>query len=160
MALQAGDNFAWYKPVDLGNTETIGNFVGDHEALNVSGAQADFHYYYQRNKPDAVIRFLNKGWSVVGDNDPEKFGDGRVSWKVQTSLGTERAYQDVILMKIPLSKYREQQEAHQAYNQSIMAEQGSRFVELGEERASELRQRPSGSLYFVGQNHGQTIEEL
>ena len=163
MPIQAGDDFSWYKPVDSDNSETIGSFVGDHEALNITGAQPDYHYYYQRfskGRSDAVIRFLNRGWSVVGPDDPEKFGTDRVSWKVQTSLGTERAYQDVLLMKIPLSLYREQQEARQDREKSLVADHGSRFTELGEERASQLRHRPKGQLYYMGRDHGQSIEDI
>ena len=160
MALQPSDDFSWFRPVDPTDTETIGNYRGDHEALNISGAQPDFHYYYQRNKTDAVIRFLNKGWSVVGPNDPERFGEGRAAWKSQVPLGTERAYGDVILMKIPLDTYRRQQTERQAQNESLIKDHGPRFVELGEERAHQLRNRPKGQLYYMGRDHGQDIEEL
>lgn len=160
MPFQATQDLSWFKPIDPNTSETIGSFVGDHEALNLSGAQPDFHYYYQKNRPDAVIRLLNKGWTVVGPDDPEKFGAARASWKVQTPLGTERAYQDVILMKIPLSLYGEQQAARQERNEAVIRDHGPRFTELGEERAQQLKHRPSGQLYYMGREHGQRIEEL
>jgi hypothetical protein len=159
MSLDVGDDFSWFKPVDLSG-ETIGSYIGDHEALNLSGAQPGFHYYYQRNKTDAIIRYLNKGWSVVGPDDPEKFGSGRVSWKVQTTLGTDRAYQDVVLMKIPLELYRQQQETLKELNESAINDHGPRFTELGAERAQQLRSKPKGMLYYMGRDHGQTIEEF
>lgn len=163
MPIQQTDDLSWFKPFEPSD-DTIGSFIGDHEALNISGAQPDFRYYYQRNKPDAIIRFLNKGWTVVGPDDPEKYGTGRISWKSQTPLGTEltSAYGDVVLMKIPLSIYAEQQAAKDEFNRSLLNDLGPRFVERGEERAQQLSQksRPREQLYYVGRDHGQTIEEF
>ncbi len=121
-------------------------------------------YYYQRNKPDAVIRFLNKGWQVVGPDDPERFGSGRVSWKVPTALGSEltSAYGDVILMKLPMSLYAAQQASKEEYNSALIRDFGARFIERGDERSQQLsaRSRPREQLYYVGRDHGQTIEEF
>lgn len=163
MGLQVGDNFSWFKPVNHEDSDTIGSYVGDYEALNIRGAQPDYHYYYQRfskNRSDAVLRFRNKGWSVVGPDDPEKFGSDLIDWHTQVPLGTERAYGDVILMKIPLALYRKQQEERQAQVTETIQDFGARFTELGEERAANLKHRPQGQLYYARPDHGQTIEEL
>lgn len=163
LPLAQTDDLSWFKPFEPSD-DTIGSFSGDHESLNIANAQPDMRYYYARNKPDAIIRFLNKGWTVVGPDDPERYGTGRVSWKAQVPLGTDltSAYGDVILMKIPMHLYAEQQAAKDEYNQSVVSDFGARFVERGEERAQQLsaRSRPREQLYYVGREHGQFIEEF
>ena len=163
MALSQSTDFSWYKPVEARDEETIGSYVGEHEALNITGADPDYKYYYQRfsrNRSDAVIRFLNKGWTVVGPDDNEKFGTDRISWKSQTPLGTERAYGDLVLMKIPMSLYRQQQEQRKEQQSAMLNDLGPRFEELGHERAQQLRHKPKAPLYYLGRDHGQTIEDL
>lgn len=161
MPLTGGDNLAdWADPHEP-DDHVVGHFRGDLESLNIANAQPGFHYYYARNNPNDIVRFLNQGWTPVGPDDAESYGAKRIkSWNIQHSLGTERAFQDVILMKIPLEKYRAMQKENESYKKTLLDGVVHNFRERGDSRSRELHRPPQGrSLYYASPEHGQTTEE-
>lgn len=162
MSLVPGDDLSWYDELTFSDDgDTIGHFRGDLESLNIENADPDFAYYYARNNPNDLVRFLNAGWAPVGPDDPESYGFKRVKgWNIQHRLGTEHAFQDVLLMKIPLDRYRKIQEEKQAEHREMLNGVVTSFRERGEERSRQLYRPPNGrELYFAKVDHGQTTEE-
>ena len=160
MPLTQGDDLNWYEEYTP-DDHTIGHFRGDLESLNIENAQSGFHYYYCSSNENDLVRFINKGWTPVGPDDPESYGAKRLKrWNIPTSLGTERAYKDVVLMKIPIERYAELRAQDAAYRKELLSGVVTNFEERGEQRARELHRPPSGrSLYYARAEHGQTVEE-
>lgn len=160
MPLSQGDDLSWYEeyaPDDY----TIGHFRGAMASLNISNADPNMKYYYASNNPNDIVRFLNQGWVPVGPEDPERYGAKRLdAWNIPAALGTERAYQDVVLMKIPIDQYREIQRQKDEYRKGLLQGVTHDYEERGASRARELHRPPQGrSLYYSGSDHGQYIEE-
>ena len=161
MPLTQGEDLSWYEeftPDDY----TVGHFRGDLTALNIRNAQPGYTYYYVRNNTSDMIRFLNQGWSVVDANDPERYGANALNdkWSLPTNLGTEHAYKDVALMKIPIDRYREIQHRKDEERKTQLNGVVHSYLDRGADRARELHRPPNGrSHYYANPDHGQVIEE-
>ena len=153
MPLSAGTPREWLRPVEQGENNTRGDHRGPSEALNVRHAQAGWTYYYLRNNPNHVQRFLNEGWIPVRGEDPEEWG-AQLPEDIQSALGTMKPYKDVFLFKIRNDVYAEmkKEKLETAERARVGAEQS--YFSQGEARALQLgRSAPSNELYYQRPQH-------
>ncbi len=161
MTMQRGAPLSWTKPVEPGNRERLGNHRGPNEALNVIGAVPGFHYYYEARKGSNVLRRVSQGYEVVTAEMPERFG-AHLPDPVSKQLDGITAFSDVILMRIPIEKYKkiraaQDQEARERFEAST-----STYLDQGQDQTARLGHRaPKGGndVYFKRPDHGVEIKD-
>jgi len=138
----------WLRPLNHLGSDVLGSHRGQHEALNIRNAQPGFHYYWARRKASDVQRFLNAGWLVVGadPNDKEQYGADLLP-RIQEGLDGTKPYQDVILLKIPVSKYKQILAQREADNKAAIGASSAAFEERGRELAISLGTSDGRPIY-------------
>jgi len=94
------------KEMDIG-AETIGCHTGPYAGLNVANPQPGYEYSWQINDPREIYRSQIKGGEVVQGSDPE-FSVYQNEDPNQTSLDTSQLYKELVLIRTPIEKVREQ----------------------------------------------------
>lgn len=138
--------------------ETIGCHVGPYAGLNVANPQEGFSYTWQINDPREVLRSRMMGGVVVQGSDPE-FSVYNTTDDNQTPLDSSQLYKEVVLIRTPIEKVREQ---------ALREKQAAEVMALGSiqdytDKASALeadygRQDGRGSTRFPGQEHALEFE--
>lgn len=158
MGLQGGGSLEWTRPIHSGDEE-VGCHRGDHAALNIRNAQPGFQYYYVRAHPSKILQFQNRGWEVLTSEHPERWG-AELPAMIQAQLGTVRAYQDVIPVRIPLERYRRNRAMQEALAKASREGPSEAYLEksAGRERqlAGATGNRP---VYFSRGDHGTHVQE-
>jgi hypothetical protein len=161
--MQTGCPREWLRPVepsDQANRRLLGCHRGRHTALNVRNPKRGYHYYYCSTDESAVQRFLNDGWEVPQAGDPEKWG-AKLPAHVQQQLDGRRAFQDVMLIRIPIPLYRERQREAQELTHAMREGVENDFFDKGREREAELGSAApeDGPLYHKGRRHRTHVRE-
>jgi hypothetical protein len=159
MPMQPGAPLEWCEPVDPGS-DVLGDHRGNTEALNIRNARPGFHYYYGLNNPNQALRLLEQGFELVGADDPEQFG-AQFPEAVGTPLDGLRAFNDVVLMRIPLDKYRLLR-AERAENARAAREAPTQaFLSRGQEMNRILGSKApkDGDSYYKIPGHGNDTQE-
>lgn len=129
------------------------------EALNVHNPQPGFIYYWCRH-PRAdrggaqLQRFLNMGWEPVGPNDPERKGRETSMRFSDLGLDNYQAHGDVVLLRIPESKYRAYREHRARLAAAARTGPTEDFLNKGQHLDEMYAGRADGSIYYRGSGHG------
>lgn len=162
MTIQGGRPLRFIRPNLPDDEETLGCHRGSFEALNVRNPQRGVRYFYQRKDPSCILRSLNKGAKVVTSDDPEGWG-ADLPESVGLQLDGVHAFHDVVLMKIPLDKYRQLKAERLERRRAALEANYLAFKERERERLQSLHyhQRPDGrELYYKHSSHGVQIEDI
>ena len=154
MSAQGGGNRMHLKPMPSDPAERIGSHMGTTECLNITNPQPGFHYYHARRDASSIQRKLNEGWRPVTGEDPESWGvdlttlDGT---KIPELDGL-RAFQDVILVKIPEDKYAALQVEKERRAKVQRTGTTEEYLSKGQELASRIGSSED-ELYYARRNH-------
>lgn len=140
MAMQPGAPLKWCKPTNPHKSESLGNHKGDFEALNIKNPQPGMHYFWAKKTASSVRRFMRYGFEVVQAEDPEEFG-ARLPEKVGALLDGATAYSDVVLMRIPLERYRQFRNQRKQLVEAKREASTQAYLAAGKERERELGHR-------------------
>lgn len=162
MSLQGGPSFHDLEPLlidrdELGRPTSVGCHRGAYEALNVRNAQPGMIYYYAARRR-GVLRFLNRGWEVVLDSDPERWG-AELPDKVQAQLGGEKAFQDVVLVRAPEDLVRAENDEKAAQARAALNGSEQAYFDQGRRVASMIRGGSGKDIYYATREHGLHFEE-
>jgi len=158
MALQGGGSLEWTRPIDPSD-DVVGCHRGNHEALNIRNAQPGFQYYYVRATPSKVLQFQNRGWEVLTSDHPERWG-AELPDIIQQQLGSVRAYQDVIPVRIPLEIYRRNRAMQDALARASREGPSEAYLEKSASRERQLAGRTGNRpVYFSRGDHGTHVQE-
>lgn len=161
-----GDDYSWYAPLEQREDE-IGSHVGTYSALNVPNPQPGWHYYWchyhARSNYSELTSFMSQGWQPVLEGEPEYENPHQTNFlHSQQNVDRLKLFGDVALFKIPLDKYRiQQQEQTREATQQLHGAQAA-HEQRGEERARQFgRNAPKGRpLYYARADHDLTVEEF
>ncbi len=146
MALSGGGDRRLLRPVEH-NEGVRGSHRGDSEALNVKNAQPGFHYRYD---PERRLRKrINEGYEIVTDG-PESWG-ADLPAGVAKQLDNIRAFKDVILLRIPIEKYREKRK--KLREKATLAREGVEASYLDKGEAIRDQVGATEDVYYRRGNH-------
>src|SRR5271166_4956191 len=146
VSVGGGHDRSWYRPLNPeGQADhdptTIGSFTGAFEALNIRHAQPGRQYYYERKNANALQAARNNGWRRVRPEDPERMGsvedDMDRGSPMDSGVGT--AFDDIVMMKIPIEKHRALKPQEEAENRARL--EGATQSYLGSTEAAALEDR-------------------
>jgi hypothetical protein len=141
--------------------ETVGNHKAHCEALNIAGAVPNRRYYYANSRDaNEVLRLMNRGWQVIGSDDPERYGVKRLPEGVQDWSGGPRAFQDVVLMWIDQREYDGQQAERLSQYKDKLQGVVDHVLERGEQLAGQMRGNTGAPIYSVRSGHGIRKEDI
>lgn len=155
--IQGGGDLSWTKPVSPAD-EVVGAHRGHHAALNIKNPQPGFRYYYERRDANKVLVKKNEGWEVVQANSPERWGDN-LPEDVQKELDGVRAYQDVILLRIPEEKYRQNREHLRELAEASRRGSDREYLDKSREREHQLGVTDR-EVYYARATHGTRTQEF
>lgn len=162
MSIQPGADHSWTRPIDPHEDEVLGCHRGVSEGLNIRNPQPGFHYYYIRAEPNMARRYINMGYEVVTSEYPEQPGIKALPQAVQSMMDGERAFKDVMLVRIPVEIYREHQAEKRRRAEASLRSASDAFQAKGE-RAAEALGRGAGkheNVYYQTRDHGSSVEEF
>lgn len=118
--MKGGEDLLQYEPARYdpeSSEELLGCHRGDNEYLNIVNPQPEMHYYWERAKRGdrRVLRRLRESFEVVTDAHPESLPSlpGHPDLGLGNLDSTLEAA-GVVLMRIPIHKYREKEAARAA----------------------------------------------
>jgi hypothetical protein len=156
--IQGGTNLEWTRPLQK-DDEVLGGHRGHHSALNIRNPEPGFQYYYARADANQILRFRQQGWEVVTNEDPEQWG-ADLPENIQRQLDSVKAYQDVILLKIPLESYKRNKASLRELAQASSGRTTSEYLDRNAERQEQLSgASESRPVYHKRADHGTHIQE-
>ncbi len=154
MGLSGGGDHWELRPVQH-DDNVVGSHKGAMEALNITGAQPDTHYYYERNHPGRIVRKLNQGYRILTENDKEGWGVSNLPEEYHSAVDTVRAYGDVVAMSCPTETYRKIRAEKQRLAKIAREGPDNDYLGKGEAVAGRLGDIAGASpLYYKRPNHG------
>ena len=116
MAISGGGSREELIPLKL-DDETYGTHRGPAAGLNVSNLRPNLHVYWEAADESKIRWRMNEGWHVIPPDAPERSGLEQDP-NFGHALDTVQRRQDVVLMGIPLDKYRERKKEQAAQRQA------------------------------------------
>ncbi len=161
MTIQGGGDLEFIKPILPDDDAPLGDHRKNFSALNVRNPRRGYHYYYCAANSSSVLNFMNQGWEVVQADDQEQFG-AELPSDIGLPLDGVRAFHDVLLVRIPLEKYREYKVERSERRRASLEANYLAFKQTERERMDQLQphQRPQGkSLFYHRDGHGTQEED-
>jgi hypothetical protein len=153
MTISVGEDNKLYRPLDQKGDYTPGArgcHRGHMECLNVHNAQPGFHYWYARTDTSSLDRAEQRGWEFVKLTDPERMGEEKAQDRVAAGLDTTLTRNDIVLCRMPESRYRKLREQIEQLTEGKTGSDGSsEFMERGREAYGH-----GEPVYFRGAGHG------
>ena len=155
MSIEIGEDRALYRPLDQKGNYTpgaVGCHRGHMESLNVHNARPGYRYYYVRTDQSSLDRAMRRGWELVKLTDPERRGEERTPDLVAAGLDSNLKRNDIVLCRMPESRYREWREQLNKFSDDGAADTSSEYLERG--RSLQEATGSADPLYFRGTGHG------
>lgn len=154
MSVSGGGNRSWLKPLPPRRENVIGTHQGSSEAMNVSNPVPGMHYHHARRDASYIQRKLNEGWRPIPKDSPEGWGCniGDMVDKFPELDGL-RAFQDVILMRMPTEQYSRLQMEKQRRANVLRMGNTEEYLDKGQQLAARTG-NVGDDIYYVGKRHG------
>jgi hypothetical protein len=155
VTIGVGEDNALYRPLDQSGNYTPGArgcHRGHMESLNVINPQPGMHYWYARTDPSSLDRAERRGWEFVKLTDPERMGEEKRPDRVAAGLDTTLTRNDIVLCRMPDSRYRKLREQIAQLTEGTGGDGSSEFMERG--RPLQEAYGRGEPIYFRGAGHG------
>lgn len=135
------------------------DYMGNHKAhfmaMNICNPKPGYHYYYQTTGRGGgnILRYQQLGYEMVKSTDQERWG-AELPPEIAREVDTVKAFGDVVLMRIPVEKYREIRK--RKARDARIAREGAEdsYLGKGEQISAAMGQyAPAAGVYFRRANH-------
>lgn len=140
--------------VGEGQQPVYGCHVGPMQHLNVENAQPGYVYFYPNRTPSGVRKAGFQGWKVVGPEDPEH-GMAAVDPNMRAAgLDGSHGLHDVVLTKMPESRYRLHREPIERENQLQTPDTGAELEAKNHSLEAAIHKYGERFGFFKAKDHG------
>lgn len=151
MALGGAGDLKDLRPVQH-KRNVLGNHKQSSSHLNVENPQPGFSYRYEVAKRNHIRRRVHQGYEVVTGEHGERWGD-QLDMDHGRALDSTMQSADVILMRIPHEKLREQRREHQRLAELALKGAETDYLDRGEKTRERLPGNHPNSLYYRRGDH-------
>lgn len=137
-----------------GQPKVFGCHVGPMQHFNVVNAQPGFLYYYPNRTPAGVRKAGFQGWKVVGPGDPEHGMAAQDPNMKAAGLDGIQGLHDVVLCKMPESRYRVHREPIEAQNRQQNPDTGGELESKNQSLEGAIARYGSRFGFFKQRDHG------